>query len=190
VLFDLGHVSTREPFHKLFNQGMIRSIAYRDSRGVYVGSDDVDLSGDRPRHRKTGETLSENVEKMSKALKNVVNPDDVIAEYGADTFRLYEMFMGPLEASKPWNTRDVPGVHRFLGRIWRLILGDEDNKPLLADPDCADLEPRPAASAAPRRSGSFSCSRPSRRTWRRNCGRGSATSSRSRTSPGRRTIRR
>ena len=82
------------------------------------------ISGDKPRHRATGEELSESVEKMSKSLKNVVNPDEVVAQYGADTFRLYEMFMGPLEASKPWNTRDVPGSHRFLNRVWRMIAGD------------------------------------------------------------------
>ncbi|MHC4562232.1 MAG: leucine--tRNA ligase [Planctomycetota bacterium] len=126
VLYDLGHASTNEPFGKLFNQGMIRSFAYRDSRGVYVGYEDVDLSGDQPTHVKTGEVLSESVEKMSKSLKNVVNPDEVIAKYGADTFRLYEMFMGPLESSKPWNPRDVPGVHRFCQRVWRMIVGDED----------------------------------------------------------------
>ena len=147
VLFDLGLVSTAEPFGKLFNQGMIRSFAYRDSRGVCVGYDDVDLSGDAPRHATTGEQLVETVEKMSKSLKNVVTPDEVIAQYGADTFRLYEMFMGPLEASKPWNTRDVPGVHRFLHRVWRMIVGGEDIPPLLTgaeddSPDigCADLE--------------------------------------------------
>ena len=138
VLFDLGHVSTPEPFGKLFNQGMIRSFAYRDKRGVYLGYDDVDLSDDRPRHAKTGEELTESIEKMSKSLKNVVNPDDVIGDYGADTFRLYEMFMGPLEASKPWNTRDVPGVHRFLNRVWRMVVGDEDNPPLLKGEADAD----------------------------------------------------
>ena len=131
VLYDLGCVSSPEPFAKLFNQGMIRSYAYRDGRGVYIGYEDVDTSGETPVHKSTGEVLSESVEKMSKSLKNVVNPDEVIAEYGADTFRLYEMFMGPLEASKPWNTRDVPGVHRFCRRVWRTICGDEDNKPIL-----------------------------------------------------------
>jgi len=141
VLYDLGYVSTPEPFGRLRNQGMIRSFAYRDKRGVYVGYEDVDLSGDTPRHKKTGEPLSESVEKMSKSLKNVVNPDSVIAEYGADTFRLYEMFMGPLEASKPWNTRDVPGVHRFCHRVWRMIIGDEDQPALLGDaPGCAEVE--------------------------------------------------
>jgi len=141
VLYDLGHVSTPEPFAKLFNQGMIRSFAYRDQRGVYVGYEDVDLSGERPRHRQTGEELTESIEKMSKSLKNVINPDDVIAAYGADTFRLYELFMGPLEASKPWNTRDVPGVHRFCQRVWRMLCGDEDRPALLRDaPGDAGLE--------------------------------------------------
>ena len=133
VLYDLGYVSTPEPFGSLFNQGMIRSFAYRDRRGVYVAYQDVNLSGDRPRHRQTGEELTESVEKMSKSLPNVVNPDEVIAQYGADTFRLYEMFMGPLEASKPWNTRDVPGVHRFLHRVWRMVCGSEDQATLLRE---------------------------------------------------------
>jgi leucyl-tRNA synthetase len=131
VLFDLGHVSTPEPFRRLFNQGMIRSFAYRDRRGIYVAYDQIDFSGDKPRLKATGEELAESVEKMSKSLKNVVNPDDAVTEYGADTFRLYEMFMGPLEASKPWNTRDVAGVSRFLNRVWRMIVGDEDQKSLL-----------------------------------------------------------
>ncbi len=133
VLFDLGHVHTPEPFGKLFNQGMIRSFAYRDSRGVYVGYDQIDFREDGAYHRLTGEKLIESVEKMSKSLKNVVNPDEVIAQYGADTFRLYEMFMGPLEASKPWNTRDVPGVHRFLHRVWRMLMGSEDAAALLGE---------------------------------------------------------
>ena len=133
VLYDLGCVSGHEPFGKLFNQGMIRSYAYRDKRGVYIGYEDVDLSGEKPVHKTTGEVLTESTEKMSKSLKNVVNPDEVIGEYGADTFRLYEMFMGPLEASKPWNTRDVPGVHRFCNRVWRMICGNEETQSLLTD---------------------------------------------------------
>ena len=133
VLYDLGCVSTPEPFARLFNQGMILSFAYRDRRGVYVGYEDVDTSGERPRHKKTGEELSEGIEKMSKSLKNVVTPDEVIGQYGADTIRLYEMFMGPLEGSKPWNTRDVPGVHRFLHRVWRMICGSDDQAALLGE---------------------------------------------------------
>jgi len=128
VLYDLGHVSTPEPFTKLFNQGMIRSFAYRDERGVYVAYDQIDFREDGPYHKVTGEKLSEAVEKMSKSLKNVINPDEPIAQFGADTFRLYEMYMGPLDAAKPWNPRDVPGVHRFLHRTWRLVV----------DPDTGD----------------------------------------------------
>ena len=126
VLYDLGHVSTPEPFHKLFNQGMIQSYAYRDSRGMCVALDDVEVRDGNPVHKHTGETLTESVEKMSKSLKNVVNPDKIIHDYGADTLRLYEMYMGPLEASKPWNTRDIIGVHRFLQRVWRLVVVPEN----------------------------------------------------------------
>ena len=133
VLYDLGHASTGEPFGKLFNQGMIRSFAYRDSRGVTVGYDDIDFTDDGAVHKTTGEKLAGNVEKMSKSLKNVVNPDEIIAEFGADTFRMYEMFMGPLQASKPWNTRDVPGVFRFCQRVWRMIVGDDDRAALITD---------------------------------------------------------
>jgi len=135
VLYDLGHVSSPEPFGKLFNQGMITSFTYRDSRGVSIPHETVDLAGDHPKHAETGEQLTTTIEKMSKSLRNVVNPDDIIEEFGADTFRLYEMFMGPLEASKPWNTRDVPGVHRFLKRVWRMVCGDEENPALLTDGD-------------------------------------------------------
>ncbi len=125
VLFDLGYISTIEPFAKLFNQGMIRGFAYKDSRGIYVGYDKIDFREDGAYHKETGEKLTESIEKMSKSLKNVVNPDDVVNQYGADTLRLYEMYMGPLEASKPWNIRDVMGVHRFLHRAWRLIVEPE-----------------------------------------------------------------
>lgn len=127
VLYDLGYVSTPEPFDKLFNQGMITAYAYRDSRGVYVAYDDIEFREDGAYHRQTGERLTESVEKMSKTLKNVVNPDAIIQEYGADTLRLYEMYMGPLEASKPWNPRDIIGPHRFLQRLWRLVVVPADD---------------------------------------------------------------
>jgi leucyl-tRNA synthetase len=104
---------------------MIRGFAYKDSRGIYVGYDKIDFREDGAYHKETGEKLVESIEKMSKSLKNVINPDDVVNQYGADTLRLYEMYMGPLEASKPWNTRDVMGVHRFLHRAWRLIVDSE-----------------------------------------------------------------
>ena len=92
VLFDLGYVSTPEPFFKLVNQGMI---------------------------------LGEDGQKMSKSRGNVVNPDDVLTEFGSDAFRLYEMFMGPLEMVKPWSTKGVEGVYRFLGRVWRLFVDEK-----------------------------------------------------------------
>ena len=126
VLFDLGYVSTPEPFMKLFNQGKIQSFAYRDRRGITVGPDKVDERGEeRYVLKDTGEPVTRIIAKMSKALKNVVSPDEIIARYGADTFRLYEMYMGPLEADKPWSTRDVPGLHKLCQRIWRLIVDEQ-----------------------------------------------------------------
>jgi leucyl-tRNA synthetase len=124
VLYDLGYVSTPEPFGKLFNQGMIRAFAYKDKRGACVGYDEIDFREDAAYRKSDGERLTGAVEKMSKSLRNVISPEEVVQEYGADAFRLYEMFMGPLDASKPWNPRDVPGVFRFLQRTWRLIAGD------------------------------------------------------------------
>ncbi|MGE0479726.1 MAG: leucine--tRNA ligase [Phycisphaerae bacterium] len=159
VLYDLGHVGSPEPFHKLFNQGMIGAAAYRTERGVYVPAaevregdevemphpDEVDerqqaaalaqgMSAEsaaraarvrvRTRFSHHGQPVLQAFEKMSKSLKNVVNPDEIIREYGADTLRLYEMYMGPLEASKPWNTHDIIGMHRFLQQVWRLVVSD------------------------------------------------------------------
>jgi len=125
VLFDLGHVSTREPFAKLFNQGMIQGFAFRTQRGPIVGPDAVEERGDDHFVLKaTSEPVTRIVAKMSKALKNVVNPDKIIDEYGADTFRLYEMYMGPLDASKPWNTRDLPGLYKLCQRVWRLFVDE------------------------------------------------------------------
>ena len=124
VLFDLGHVSSEEPFHRLFNQGYIQAYAYRDQRGQPVPAEDVE--------EKDGKYFYENEEvareygKMGKSLKNIVTPDDMYEDYGADTFRLYEMSTGPLEASRPWNTRDVVGMQRFLQRLWRNVV-DEDS---------------------------------------------------------------
>lgn len=121
VLFDLGFVSTSEPFRKLINQGMILGTSYKDSRGVLVPTDQVEFTSAGPIRKSDHEPLTEFPAKMSKSLRNVVNPDDVIAQYGADSMRLYEMFMGPLEATKPWNTAGVEGVFRFLKRTHRLI---------------------------------------------------------------------
>ena len=121
VLYDLGLVSTKEPFKKLINQGMILGISYKDTRGVLVPTDQVEFTPEGPVRKADGEKLVEFPAKMSKSLRNVVNPDDVIARYGADSMRLYEMFMGPLEAVKPWNTTGVEGVFRFLKRACRVL---------------------------------------------------------------------
>ncbi len=121
VLFDLGIVSTDEPYQKLFNQGMILAFAYETKTGAKVTSDLVEEKDGLYYHTKTGEELKQIVAKMSKSLKNVVNPDDVIAKYGADSLRLYEMFMGPLEATKPWTENGVKGVFNFLARVYRFF---------------------------------------------------------------------
>ncbi len=122
LLYDLGYVSTQEPFKKLINQGMILGLSYKDERGVLVANDMVRQQGGKFVHKDTGQELEEFSAKMSKSLRNVVNPDDVTAKYGADSMRLYEMFMGPLEATKPWNTHGVEGVYRFLGKLWRAVI--------------------------------------------------------------------
>ena len=127
VLFDCGLVSTAEPFQKLVNQGMVQSFAFKNSRGVLVPSDEVEERDGKYIHMRTEEEVERIVAKMSKALRNVINPDDVVGEYGADTLRLYEAFMGPITASAPWNPRDLPGVHRFLQRTWRLFVPTEDD---------------------------------------------------------------
>ncbi len=124
VLFDLGLVPTSEPFHRLVNQGMILGMAYRTKRGVLVPMDKIEWRDGKPFGAEEGgekEELTEFPAKMSKSLKNVVNPDDVIRDYGADSLRLYEMFMGPLQAVKPWSTKGVEGVHRFLKRANKLV---------------------------------------------------------------------
>ena len=116
VLFDIGVVSTPEPFHKLVNQGII---------------------------------LGEDNRKMSKSWGNVVNPDDVIAEYGADSLRLFEMFMGPLEQMKPWSTTGIEGVYRFLGRVWRLVMEeDQEGAWHFAPAKVTDAAPSPDCCAA------------------------------------------
>ena len=124
VLFDLGYVPTPEPFQRLVNQGMILGMAYKTKRGVLVPMDKIEWRDGKPWGAEEGgemEELTEFPAKMSKSLKNVVNPDDVIRDYGADSLRLYEMFMGPLQAVKPWSTKGVEGVYRFLKRANRLV---------------------------------------------------------------------
>ena len=143
VLYDLGHVSTPEPFGKLFNQGYIQAYAYRDRRGVAVPAEEVvDQEGrsatevqDQPGRKffYKGEPVTQEYGKMGKSLKNAVSPDEINEQYGCDTLRLYEMYLGPLEASKPWNTRDIVGVHRFLRRVWRNFVDDRTDALRLTD---------------------------------------------------------
>jgi len=123
ALHDLGLVSTREPFKKLIHPGMILSYSYRDSKGVYRAYDELDIQDDGSAVTKAGETIKPVVEKMSKSKKNVINPDEIVASYGADAFRMYEMFMGPLEDAKLWDMRGIEGMHRFLKRVWAWGLG-------------------------------------------------------------------
>ena len=131
VLFDLGHVSSEEPFHKLFNQGYIQAYAFRDSRGQTVpASEVVEENG---KFTFEGETVTREYGKMGKSLKNIVTPDEMYDEFGADTFRLYEMSTGPLDASRPWNTRDVVGMQRFLQRTWRNLVDEETNQLHVSD---------------------------------------------------------
>jgi leucyl-tRNA synthetase len=123
ILFDLGSVSTPEPFHRLFNQGYIQAPAFQDARGLYVEASEVVERDDQLTFH--GEPVTREYGKIGKSLKNVVTPDDVYRDYGADTLRLYEMFMGPLDVSRPWSTNDIVGVHRFLQRVWRNVIDEE-----------------------------------------------------------------
>ncbi|MCX9189904.1 leucine--tRNA ligase [Carbonactinospora thermoautotrophica] len=123
VLYDLGHVSSSEPFYRLFNQGYIQAYAYTDERGAYVPAAEVEeIDG---KFYWQGKPVRQEYGKMGKSLKNVVTPDEMCEEYGADTFRLYEMSMGPLDVSRPWETRAVVGSFRFLQRVWRNLIDEE-----------------------------------------------------------------
>ncbi|MBU2665670.1 leucine--tRNA ligase [Actinoplanes bogorensis] len=123
VLYDLGHVSSFEPFRRLFNQGYIQAYAYQDARGFYVPAEEVvERDGG---YFYGDEAVTRSYGKMGKSLKNVVTPDEMCDQYGADTFRVYEMAMGPLDVSRPWETRAVVGSQRFLQRVWRLAVDEE-----------------------------------------------------------------
>jgi leucyl-tRNA synthetase len=136
VLHDLGHVSSEEPFRRLFNQGYIQAYAYRDARGLPVPAEEVvEVSGG---YRWRDEPVSREYGKMGKSLKNVVTPDEMCAEYGADTFRLYEMSMGPLDMSRPWETRAVVGSYRFLQRVWRLVVDEHTGEIKVSDDEPDD----------------------------------------------------
>ncbi|MFH9609024.1 leucine--tRNA ligase [Streptomyces sp. NPDC017448] len=131
VLFDLGHISSAEPFHKLYNQGMIQAFVYRDSRGIAVPAAEVEERDGAFYHN--GEKVSRVLGKMGKSLKNAVTPDEICAEYGADTLRLYEMAMGPLDVSRPWDTRAVVGQYRLLQRLWRNVVDEETGEVTVVD---------------------------------------------------------
>ncbi|MDE5897741.1 MAG: leucine--tRNA ligase [Treponemataceae bacterium] len=143
VLYDCGIVNTPEPFQRLVNQGMITSFAFQRANKTLVPADEVEHRADGAQYEKaTGERLEQIVAKMSKSLKNVVNPDEEIKRYGADSVRLYEMFMGPLTMSKPWNTQGIIGIHRFLEKVWNVSekpLSDIDITGALEDESLASL---------------------------------------------------
>ncbi|POG43605.1 leucine--tRNA ligase [Streptomyces sp. ZL-24] len=131
VLYDLGHISSAEPFHKLYNQGMIQAFVYRDSRGIAVPAAEVEERDGAFYYQ--GEKVSRVLGKMGKSLKNAVTPDEICAEYGADTLRLYEMAMGPLDVSRPWDTRAVVGQYRLLQRLWRNVVDEETGEVTVVD---------------------------------------------------------
>ncbi len=153
VLFDLGDVTGVEPYRRLFNQGYIQAFAYTDARGAYVPAAEVVERDGKffwtpPTKEASSDTASGSAElevfqeygKIGKSLKNAISPDEMCDLYGADTFRFYEMSMGPLDTSRPWATKDVVGAHRFLQRVWRLVV-DEDSGALRV----TDAEPSPEA---------------------------------------------
>ena len=127
VLYDCGLVHTKEPFQKLFNQGMILAQSYQDDAGKYYYPNEVHEKDQAYFSKESNKPLKTQIEKMSKSRYNVVNPDDVIDHYGADAMRLYELFMGPLEQVKPWQMSGVEGVYRFLHRLWRLVIDEESD---------------------------------------------------------------
>ncbi|WP_405897698.1 leucine--tRNA ligase [Streptomyces sp. NBC_00727] len=131
VLHDLGHVSSAEPFHKLYNQGMIQAFVYRDSRGIAVPAAEVEERDGAYYYQ--GEKVSRVLGKMGKSLKNAVTPDEICTEFGADTLRLYEMAMGPLDVSRPWDTRAVVGQYRLLQRLWRNVVDEETGEVTVVD---------------------------------------------------------
>ena len=131
VLFDLGFVSSQEPYRRLYNQGYIQAYAYTDSRGVYVPAAEVEEKDGKFFYN--GAEVNREYGKMGKSLKNAVAPDDVVRDFGADTLRVYEMSMGPLDTSRPWATKDVVGAHRFLQRLWRLVVSEASGEVSVVD---------------------------------------------------------
>ena len=140
VLYDLGHVGTPEPFARLFNQGYIQAHAYTDARGVYVPAEEIEEEDGRFFYK--GEPVKQEFGKMGKSLKNAVTPDEICEEYGCDTLRLYEMYLGPLDQSKVWRTRDIVGAHRFLQRLWRNFVAEDGRLTINDDPPTDELRRR------------------------------------------------
>lgn len=137
VLFDLGKVPDAEPYHTLFNQGYVQAYAYKDERGQYVPADEV-AGDEQSGFTWNGEPVVREYGKMGKSLKNIVTPDEMYDAYGADVFRVYEMSMGPLDVSRPWETRAVVGSQRFLQRLWRNTVNEETGEVVVCE-DTADL---------------------------------------------------
>lgn len=141
VLYDLGHVSSREPYRRLVNQGYIQAFAYTDARGSYVPAEEVvERDGGFVYPGPGGEVeVFQEFGKIGKSLKNSISPDEICDDYGADTLRVYEMSMGPLEASRPWATKDVVGAHRFLQRVWRLVVDEQTGDTRVVDGPAQEL---------------------------------------------------
>ncbi|MGI8667180.1 MAG: leucine--tRNA ligase [Jatrophihabitans sp.] len=133
VLFDLGHVSSSEPFHRLVNQGMLQLPAYTNADGFYVEASEVIETADGFVHQ--GRPVRQEFGKIGKSLKNVIAPDQLVADFGTDTFRLFEMFSGPLDQSRPWDAKAIVGPYRLLQRIWRVVLDEHTGQPHVADID-------------------------------------------------------
>jgi len=131
VLYDLGHVSTPEPFGRLYNQGYIQAPYYEDDRGVRLPADEIEIVNDQATHQ--GKKVKELFGKMGKSLKNAIAPDAICEQYGCDTLRLYEMYMGPLDQSKVWRTHDITGLHKFLQRLWRNFVDEHTGKLKVTD---------------------------------------------------------
>src|SRR6201981_1636499 len=133
VLYDYVVAGTPEPFGRLFTQGYILADAFTDARGQYVPAAEVTRTPDGWQY--AGQPVTRRAGKMGKSLKNGVSPDDIYEAYGADTLRLYEMAMGPLDGDRPWHAGDITGMHRFLQRLWRLIVDESTGETLTGPGD-------------------------------------------------------
>ncbi len=141
VLFDLGHVSSKEPYYRLFNQGYILADAFKDDREIYVDALEVERHEDGT-FTYGGDPVTREYGKMGKSLKNAVAPDELYADYGADTLRLYEMSMGPFDASRPWAPKDIIGMFRFLQRVWRNFVDESTGSTRVVDSPTDDATQR------------------------------------------------